>query len=604
MYSTILARVPLLAFAFSPETWMSLLLGAVVTLIIAFIIYRIQKKETMLHKQDHDAKLEEIKFLHQQDSEKIKALYDLIIQSQRGSIGEIDTAILEQKIEVAADQITEQDSDHAQALKAIAGKQKDEADDLLDKISQREHDLAEVYTLRAINEKRNGNYPEHLTWRSKILELTPDDTEAQVNYMYALIETGQGQEAREMALARIKVLEQEGIPNDRLVYNLLNVVIMSYDYTASVNEQDVELVKPYIFRALELAKKNYGEHSEEAGTMYNHLGLLHRFKRQFKESEEYYLKAVAANSADQKNDESDLYASLYNLAVLYNLTGRYGEALPLLERARDIIVKTLGEEHPMKIYVLYNLASVILNLGKNCEALDLFVQTRNLAAKKLGIGSKEYEKSSSQLAMLYMNLERYAEAEEILKEKLKMESTHKGNESYDVAETLRMLAVNHIRQGKLDEAEKCLSKAIDILSRVAPPDDIQMLYARTTLANLNMKKGRDEEGLAELLALEKIRLGQGDDKSMDLAMLHFYLGQAYLKMKRWAEAELQISLAVRFYAEHSPRHQLYIKNLQLYAEILEHLGRQAEANEYKTTAEDLTAKLEAGKQQFPAEHKE
>ncbi len=54
---------------------MSIVIGALVTLIIGYIIYRIQKKENTLHKQDHDARLEEIKLLHQQDSEKIKVLY-------------------------------------------------------------------------------------------------------------------------------------------------------------------------------------------------------------------------------------------------------------------------------------------------------------------------------------------------------------------------------------------------------------------------------------------------------------------------------------------------------------------------------------------------
>jgi ABC-type nickel/cobalt efflux system permease component RcnA len=165
------------AISFSSEVWMSILMGAVVTLIIAYIIYRIQKKESKIHKQDHDAKLERIEQLHLQDSEKIKVLYELIIQSQRGSIGESEAANLEQRIEDAADRINEQDSDKAQALKAIAEKDKPEADALLDKLAKYEHDLEELYNLHALNEHRHGNYNESAVWLEKLVELKPDDNE-------------------------------------------------------------------------------------------------------------------------------------------------------------------------------------------------------------------------------------------------------------------------------------------------------------------------------------------------------------------------------------------------------------------------------------------
>ena len=94
-----------------------------------------QKKESAIQMQEHVQRFDELKNLQQQDSEKIKVLYELMLQAQNGSLNQIESAVLEQKIELAADQIGQQDSDRAKALKAIADKQKKEADALLEKKS-------------------------------------------------------------------------------------------------------------------------------------------------------------------------------------------------------------------------------------------------------------------------------------------------------------------------------------------------------------------------------------------------------------------------------------------------------------------------------------
>lgn len=63
----------------SPEAWISIALGSAVSFGIAYFIYFKQKHEAVAQQQNHDARFDELKTLHQEDSEKIRVLYELII---------------------------------------------------------------------------------------------------------------------------------------------------------------------------------------------------------------------------------------------------------------------------------------------------------------------------------------------------------------------------------------------------------------------------------------------------------------------------------------------------------------------------------------------
>ena len=197
--------------------------------------------------QEHVQRFDELKNLQQQDSEKIKVLYELMLQAQNGSLNQIESAVLEQKIELAAIEIGEQDSDRAKALKAIADKQKKEADALLEKIARQEHDLAETYKLHALNEYRNGYYAEAVKWYQKILELQPDNFEALLALLSSLNRADRKKEARELSLKTLISSTLLKFLTDVQTYDLLNKLILTYDYTS-----EAALAEPYLDKALEL----------------------------------------------------------------------------------------------------------------------------------------------------------------------------------------------------------------------------------------------------------------------------------------------------------------------------------------------------------------
>ena len=90
--------------------------------------------------------------------------------------------------------------------------------------------------------------------------------------------------------------------------------------------------------------------------------------------------------------------------------GSYNAALPLLEQARNIILRLLGEEHPNYAAVLFNLASHYESMGKYEDALPLSKQAKNILQLTHGDMHPDYAKSLNDLGYLYKVMGNYKAA--------------------------------------------------------------------------------------------------------------------------------------------------------------------------------------------------
>jgi tetratricopeptide (TPR) repeat protein len=587
MHLVVLAKMPITATGLSRETWMSIIIGAVLSFSIAYLIYRIQKRESRRDKQEHNSRLDELKTLHLQDSEKIKVLYELITKSQKGNLSGLETAVLEQKIEMAAGKITAHDSEQAQALKAIADKHKDEADELLDKIARQEHDLVEMYNLRALNEYRNGYYSNAVAWYRKILELQPDNFDALISVLSSLNHTDMKSEARKLGLRALNT-EGKSILNGAQQYDLLNKIILSFDYNTETDQ-----VEPYLLRAIELVRQEFGEKDARMCFIFNELGYLYIAKKDNSKSEEYFLKALTLAEEDNENNSHYLTASLCNLALLYNNLGRYQEALLLIERAYKLQVAVLGEEHPDLIFTKNIEARLYHDLGRYPEAENCYLKAQSVIVKTLGKEHSSYFHLMYDLASLYIRMQRYPEAESIIRELLEQQNSCKGEASYNVARLYSQLSIVLSNQDKSEEAEQQIRKAIDIYQKVAAPDDNGYLAARQSLVKLNLRKGNYKEAEHALLEIIAAYKTQNMEGTMTMAITQGNLAKVYEKQAFWAEAEQHLRLTIEFFTEKAPENPHYEEYLVTYSDILSKLGRLAEAETYKAKAEWLKTRLES-----------
>ena len=140
-------------------------------------------------------------------------------------------------------------------------------------------------------------------------------------------------------------------------------------------------------------------------------------------------------------------ASLNSLASVYRNQKWYEEALDLYERALDVKLKVLGEEHPDVASTLNGMANVYQMQGRYEEALDLYERALDVELKVLGEEHPDVASTLNGMANVYLMQGRYEEALEFYERALAMEQKALGEEHPGVAPTLNNMAVVYQKQG-------------------------------------------------------------------------------------------------------------------------------------------------------------
>ena len=105
-------------------------------------------------------------------------------------------------------------------------------------------------------------------------------------------------------------------------------------------------------------------------------------------------------------DHPEVALLLNNLALLYQVQGRYADAVPLYKRALAIREKALGPDHPDVAGSLNNLAELYRAEGRNAEAERLLLpisthaaSTRNRAEAAYDLGLLALRAHNPELAL-------------------------------------------------------------------------------------------------------------------------------------------------------------------------------------------------------------
>jgi len=73
--------------------------------------------------------------------------------------------------------------------------------------------------------------------------------------------------------------------------------------------------------------------------------------------------------------------SLNNLALLYDIQGKYAEAAPLYQRALAIREKALGPDHPDVATALENYAGLLRKTRRESQAAELEARAQAIRAR-------------------------------------------------------------------------------------------------------------------------------------------------------------------------------------------------------------------------------
>ncbi len=176
-------------------------------------------------------------------------------------------------------------------------------------------------------------------------------------------------------------------------------------------------------------------------------------------AERLFKSALTLRERTLTSEHAALASSLENLGKLYMIDGRTAQAEPLLRRAYEISLSTLGPDRQETQKRLDNLAQVCTALNKNSEAEGLY-------RKILDSQEKGAKKNSPELlanfASLLVKEGRASEALPYYSRALKIQESLNGPQHASLANLLDSYAYALNKCNRQAEAQKCQARAKSI----------------------------------------------------------------------------------------------------------------------------------------------
>ncbi len=189
--------------------------------------------------------------------------------------------------------------------------------------------------------------------------------------------------------------------------------------------------------------------------------------------------------------------------------GRFGEAIPLAERALSIQERTLGPDHPGVLEALNDLALLYRATGDYADAEALFERILEITTTALGPRDAAVAVTVNNLGILYWEQGDRARAVKFLEKALEIWQSSLGPDDPKVAVALANLASIDRNGGDSARAESRYEKALAIWEKHADPDYDSFLETLRGLSAIRRESG-DYERAAALLQralglVEKVR---------------------------------------------------------------------------------------------------
>ncbi len=246
-------------------------------------------------------------------------------------------------------------------------------------------------------------------------------------------------------------------------------------------------------------------------------------------------------------DFSGMPRIIGNLALVYQVQGRYAEAERLQRDLLAMFEKALGPAHPTVATSLNNLAALYETQGRYAEAESLHKRALANREKALGPEHIDVAHSLNNLAVLYSAQNRPADAEPLSKRALVIYEKVLGAEHPTVATGLNNLAEVYRVQNRYSEAEPLHKRALANREKTLGPEHPHVAISLNNLSVLYRAQGRYAE--AETLNKRALAI---DEKAFgpehpDVAGDVNNLGLLYQAQGRYADAEplFRRALAIR-----------------------------------------------------------
>jgi tetratricopeptide (TPR) repeat protein len=321
------------------------------------------------------------------------------------------------------------------------------------------------------------------------------------------------------------------------------------------------------------------------------------------DAEPLYLQALRIEEKAHGGNHPDLAEPLYRLADFYRTKQRPAEAEPLYQRSMSILDVQPELDELNTRWMRSGYAEFLRETDRDAEATELEQRwgewnafeemVRNQIATRettFGPDSPELAESLEHLANTCLFQENYDEAEKLYQRALSIRETALGPDDSTIPESLMGLArIRRIREQYAD-AEKLVQRAAGIYQASFGKDSVE--YARTqeylaSLANAQQETARAEE-LVDVAVTTYRKIAHRE--SREYAEGLYRCACFYAALDQFEKAEAVVSELMEIAEKDIDVADLEKADyFQLYANVLEKLGRTEEAKVQHKRAEDIFA---------------
>ncbi|XP_057951817.1 uncharacterized protein LOC131146310 isoform X2 [Malania oleifera] len=259
-------------------------------------------------------------------------------------------------------------------------------------------------------------------------------------------------------------------------------------------------------RVLDILERTYGKSNTFLITPLLGIAKVLGSTGKVTEAIEHYHGAMTILELSRGSESEDLVVPLFGLGNLLLKEGRVADAENSFIRILDVYTKLYGENDGRVGMAMCSLAHVKCAKGSVDEAIHLYKSALQIIkdSSYMALDDNIMEKMRIDLAELLHVVGRGKEGRELLEECLLITEKYKGKEHPSLVTNILNLATSYSRSKNFVEAERLLRTSLQILKKSVGPDDqsitFPMLHLAVTLYHLK----RDEE--AESLALEVLRI--------------------------------------------------------------------------------------------------
>lgn len=314
--------------------------------------------------------------------------------------------------------------------------------------------------------------------------------------MYAVTQRDLAEEQRAIAVVERDRAEVARAEAEEVVDFLIGMYEMFDPGTTLGNE--VTAVQ-LLASGEEAILSDLNEHPLTQARLLSTLGMVHEALGIFDKALENEQRAYQIRLTELGEEHEDTVYSLNSLSSVSANLGDYQSMERYAQESFRISMKLFGEEHPETIAALSNLSSALSSLGNNEQAIEYGGRALAMARKSKVVETTDLESYVRRAAIYLNDNQQFDEAELLYKESLELSRKIYGETHPNVAFALDNLAIYYEEVGKYDLAQPLYEQALEMLRRVYGPTHPEVAQTMGNVAGFLITTERDLGEARELL---------------------------------------------------------------------------------------------------------